>query len=101
MDDVTIYKKISSSMASDAALLQVDLSSIAQWAKKWLLHLNPTKCDSIVISNKRSPPLPSYHLDSSAISHHPVVRYLGVLVDSKLNRNEHCNNMFQLRLLDH
>ena len=48
------------------------------------------KCDSIVIPNKLSPPLPSYHLDSSAISHHPVVRYLGVLVDSKLNWNEHC-----------
>ena len=30
-DDVTIYKEISSS--SDAALLKVDLSSIAQWAK--------------------------------------------------------------------
>ena len=87
-DDVTIYKEISSS--SDAALLQVDLSSIAQWAKKWLLNLNPLKCDSTVISNKRSPPLPPYHLDSSAISHHPVVRYLGVLVDSKLNCNEHC-----------
>ena len=87
-DDVTIYKEISSS--SDAALLQVDLSSIAQWAKKWLLRLNPLKCDSIVISNKCSPPLPSYHLDSSAISHHPVVRYLGVFVDSNLNWNEHC-----------
>ena len=87
-DDVTIYKEISSS--SDAALLQVDLSSIAQWAKKWLLHLNPLKYDSIVISNKHSPPLLSYHLDSSAISHHPVVRYLGVLVDSKLNWNEYC-----------
>ena len=87
-DDVTIYKEISSA-SSDVALLKVDLSSIAQWAKKWLLCLNPLKCD-IIISNKRSLPLPSYHLDSSAISHHPVVRYLGVLVDSKLNWNEHC-----------
>ena len=34
--------------------------------------------------------LHSYHLDSSVISHHPVVRYLGVLVDCKLNWNEHC-----------
>ena len=87
-DDVTVYKEISS--PSDTALLQSDLSCIAQWAKKWLLRLNPMKCDSIVISNKRSPLLPAYHLDSSVISHHPVVRYLGVLVDSKLNWNEHC-----------
>ena len=88
-DDVTIYKEISSA-SSDVALLKVDLSSIAQWAKKWLFCLNPLKCDIIIISNKHSLPLPSYHLDSSAISHHPVVRYLGVLVDSKLNWNEHC-----------
>ena len=87
-DDVTVYKEISCS--NDAALLQLDLSSISQWAKKWLLRLNPLKCDSIVISNKRSPSLPTYHLDSSVISHNPVVRYLGVLVDSKLNWNEHC-----------
>ena len=63
----------------DVKLLQFDLSSIAQWAKKWLLRLNPIKCDSIVISNKRSPILPSYHLDSSVILHHPVIRYLGIL----------------------
>ena len=31
----------------------------------------------------------TYHLGSSVISHHPVVCYLGVLVDSKLNWNEH------------
>ena len=87
-DDVTVYKEIS--CPNDATLLQLDLSNIAQWAQKWLLRLNPLKCDSIVISNKRSPPLPAYHLDSSVISHHPVVRYLGVLVDCKLNWNEHC-----------
>jgi len=32
--------------------------------------------------------IPTYHLDSSVILYHPVVRYLGVLVDSKLNWNE-------------
>ena len=65
-DDVTIYKEISS--PDDVKWLQFDLSSIAQWAKKWLLRLNPLKCDSIVISNKRSSILPSYHLDSSVIT---------------------------------
>ena len=57
--------------------------------KKWLLHLNPLKRDSIVISNKLSPLLPTYHLDSLVTLHRPVVRYLSVLVDSKLNWNEH------------
>ena len=56
-------------------------------ANIWLLHLNPLKCDGIVISN---PILPPYYLDSFIISYHSVVRYLGVLVNLELNLNEHC-----------
>ena len=52
-DDVIIYKEIIS--PADAVLLQLDLSKVVQWAKKWLLRLNPDKCESIVLSNKRSP----------------------------------------------
>ena len=54
-DGVIVYKEISSH--DDAALLQLDLSSITKWEKKWLLHLNPLKCDSITISYKHSPPI--------------------------------------------
>ena len=62
-DDVTIYKETSS--RDDVKLLQLDLSNIVQWAKKWLLRLNPLKCNSIVISNKHSQfylhIIPSFH----------------------------------------
>ena len=62
----------------------------SQWLKIWLLHLNPEKCESIVISNKRSPPAAKYFLDNKLISCKKVVHYLGVLVDSHLNWNDHC-----------
>ena len=87
-DDVIIYKEIIS--PADAVLLQLDLSKVVQWAKKWLLRLNPDKCESIVLSNKRSPPVPNYYLDAKLISSKPVVRYLGIFVDRHLNWNEHC-----------
>ena len=58
-DDVTIYKKIV--CAADAALLQNDLRiKHSPVAKTWLLHLNSDKCQSIVLSNKHSPPIPCY-----------------------------------------
>ena len=74
-DDVTIYKEIA--CTGDVALLQHDLSSIVQWAKTWLLHLNPDKCQSIVLSNKHSclcdnleqvSPVPSYPIDIKLVS---------------------------------
>ena len=47
-----------------------------------------------MISNKRSPNFTfissRFYYDSSVISHHPVVQYLSVLIDSKLNWNEYC-----------
>ena len=81
-DDVIIYKEII--CPADVDLLQLDLSKVVQWAKKWLLR------ESIVLSNKRSPPVPNYYLDAKLISSKPVVRYLGIFVDRHLNWNEHC-----------
>ena len=70
-DDVTIYKEIA--CPADVHLLQLDLSKVVQWAKTWLLRLNPDKCESIVLSNKRSNPLPHYYLDTEFISSKPVI----------------------------
>ena len=44
-DDVIIYKKIV--CPADVDLLQLDLSKVVQWARTWLLCLNPDKCESI------------------------------------------------------
>ena len=50
VDDVTIYKEISS--ANDVKLHQVDLSNIVNWAKKWLLPSNVDNLDSAVFSHQ-------------------------------------------------
>ena len=87
-DDVTIYKEIVS--PADVDLLQLDLSKVVQWAKTWLLCLNPDKCESIVLCNKRTPPVPKYYLDTKLISCKPIVHCLGIFVDCHLNWNDHC-----------
>ena len=83
---------------ADVDLLQLDLSKVVQWARTWLLHLNPDKCESIVLSNKRTPPVPLYYLDTKLISSKPVVRYLGVFVDCHLNWNRIIVSVLLLRL---
>ena len=47
-DDIALYKEISSS--SDQELLQADLNQVFSWSCKWLLNLNPTKCNFYVFS---------------------------------------------------
>ena len=81
-DDFTIYRKII--CPADIDLVQCDFSKVVAWAKTWMLRLNPDKYESIVLSNKRDPPVPHYYLSSKLISCKPVVCYVGICVDCQL-----------------
>ena len=80
-DDIALYKEIVSS--SDQDMLQ-DLSKVFEWSRKWQLNLNPSKCETICISYKRSPPPASYRLNNHLLSTKSVVRYLGVFINFHL-----------------
>ena len=47
-DDVALYEKVLS--LSDCVQLQEGLNSILLWAICWQLHLNPSKCEALLIS---------------------------------------------------
>ena len=49
-DDVALYREIKSK--ADCQLLQEDLDHICDWANKWQLRLNASKCKALLISNK-------------------------------------------------
>ena len=51
-DDVAIYKSIAT--REDCDLLQRDLSLISSWCQDGLMNLNPSKCEALCISNKKS-----------------------------------------------
>ena len=86
-DDIALYKEIVSS--SDQDMLQADLSKVFEWSRKWQLNLNPSKCETICISYKRSPPPASYRLNNHLLSTKSVVRYLGVFINSHLKWSDH------------
>ena len=87
-DDISLYSQVS--CYDDCLQLQSDLSSIYQWSLRWQLQLNPRKCEAINISNKRSSINIDYYIGSHLVSWSQKVKYLGIIINSKLKWNDHC-----------
>ena len=50
---------------------------------------NPLKCELLTITNQRSPLKFTYHINDVPIKEADFVKYLGVVIDSKLTWKEH------------
>ena len=87
-DDVAIYKMINTS--EDCIKLQEDLNCLSSWADKWQLKLNASKCEGLLISRKCCPTKFDYNIRGTSLSWKPLVRYLGVYINSKLDWTDHC-----------
>ena len=100
-DDIALYREIV--LPSDQELLQEDLNQVYAWSCKWLLNLNPSKCDSICISYKHSPPSAQYWLGGQQLSTKSTIRYLGIYINSHLKWNDHvkCVTAKSSRTLNH
>ena len=90
-DDVLIYRTIESE--HDHTILQQDLNKLQKWANAWLMLFNPTKCESICISNKKNPIVGDYYIQNTPIRSVSSVKYLGVTIDERLSFNEHINRI--------
>ena len=90
-DDVALYREIKSE--ADCQLLQDDLDLICGWAKKWQLRLNVSKCEALLISNKRRPMSFKYFVNHSPLAWRSAVKYLGVLLWSNLSWSDHCKHV--------
>ena len=73
----------------DCILLQRDLAELEKWAKTWQMEFNPLKCELLTITNQRSPLKFTYHINNVPITETGFVKYLGVVIDSKLTWKEH------------
>ena len=75
-DDTLIYSTIES--CNDTAKLQSDLTALQEWAQKWQMKFNPSKCHVLRISRKQNPVESNYVLMGKvldSVTHHP---YLGI-----------------------
>jgi len=91
-DDCLLYRRINTT--SDCDILQNDLNRLQEWEAKWLMSFNPQKCEVLRVTRRTKNVIQStYSIHNSTLKLVPSAKYLGVTIDSKLNFNEHVNNI--------
>ena len=91
-DDCVIYRKIET--LSDTLALQQDLINVVTWCKEWKMELNVKKCKTRTVKKSNKNIIEKdYQLISQQLEKVYVYKYLGVLLDSKLNWKEHMVNL--------
>ena len=88
-DDSLLYRKIKS--ADDSAILQEDLNRLQQWEQDWMMSFNPSKCEVLHITRKKSHIKTAYILHGQTLAVTKSGGYLGVTVSDDLSWNEHVN----------
>jgi len=86
-DDSFLYRKIRS--ATDSIQLQHDLDQLAVWEQSWLMSFNPSKCQLLPITKKRSPIQHDYTLHGHVLEQVPKAKYLGLNLHEQLSWNFH------------
>lgn len=93
-DDTTIITQ-STDIQEACHQLQTSTNDVVQWFNKWNLCLNPAKSEAKIFTLKRLHEPPEIVINNSRINWNPpdqAIKYLGVLLDRKLNFNLHVNS---------
>lgn len=91
-DDCLIYRVIDT--PNDCERLQNDMNTLVNWADRWQMSFNTSKCHLLRITRKQSPILRSYKMGTDVLSdvkHHP---YLGVELAHNLEWRHHIDNVY-------
>ena len=78
---------------ADADALQADLNRLAEWSRVWRLKLNPSKCNVISFTLRKSPIAYAYSLNDTVLERRSETRDLGVILDSKLTFASHVGGL--------
>ena len=73
----------------DGDQLQEDLQQLEVWQCKWQMVFNPTKCKTIGISTKKTPPQRKYTLCGVELEQVNSFSYLGVTITEDLKWSKH------------
>ena len=97
--DDTALLEIVDSPDESAFTLNNDLEKISNWSQKWLVTMNPSKCEAIVFSAKKNKPFhPELYLDDSTISEVSSNTHLGLTLQNNLSWKKHILEVHPKRL---
>ena len=89
-DDCLIYREVNE--FKDHYTLQRDLKNLEDWAEKWGMRFNATKCYIMTISKNPSSSF-MYQLNNTILKNVATNPYLGVLFSSNMKWSPHINNI--------
>ena len=89
-DDSILYKEIKST--EDQLQLQNDLQKVFNWAGKWQMSFNASKCEFLQITRKTKPLTHTYTVDGQNIAETSKHKYLGVTINKHLDWKDHVQN---------
>lgn len=90
-DDTVIY--VTGSCREECCeILNAELNVFADWLKRKKLKLNVSKTKCMLITNQRRDDTDgTVYIDGEVVERVDVIKYLGVMLDNKLNFDEHIN----------
>ena len=83
-DDCKIYRRLNQENVNK---LQVDLTNLERWSKKWQLPFNPSKCKVMHFGKKN--PKNNFVLNDRVLDTVTQEKDLGIIVDDQLKFHEH------------
>ena len=90
-DDTTLYLIINDPIIS-ATIIESDLQTISDWAKKWLVTFNPTKTESLLITRKNNRSVhPHLLMMNQRVTEVETHKHLGITFETRLTWHTHIN----------
>ncbi len=86
-DDSVLYRPVRT--PRDHQILQRDLEKVFQWALRWDMKFNVSKCAHLCITLKKKPLNYSFVVNGEVVPREKQTKYLGVTITSDLSWNIH------------
>ena len=91
-DDTSLYLRVDDPTEC-AAVLNRDLETINTWAKTWMVTFNPQKTETLALTTKHNPLLPTLSLDDVPIKEFPFHKHLGLTFQKNCKWDIHINEI--------
>jgi hypothetical protein len=94
-DDTSLYDIVDTPVMSSVKLNN-DLNKINEWARQWLVTINPNKTESMIFSVKKfKPHHPDLFFDGDIVANVSLHTHLGVTLSSNLSRKAHVLKVYE------
>lgn len=90
-DDLKLYRIIKN--LADCVLLQIDVNSVANWAKNNCLSFSAPKCNVVSFTRAKQTIIFEYSINDNIFHRFSQIKDLGVTFDSKMTFHQHTNDL--------